>query len=201
MKRILLIIAIILYSAACMFSQKLIKNSLEKGRFALQFQVGQDFFLRPFQGSVLSGKYNIFNRSSVRFGVSLENNFETDHKINNTDTTKQQYVSIILNVQFVRYLKDAEDVSLYLGGGTFYSRTFSKVTQGRRYNGWSLGASGIIGVEWFFNHNMSLSCEYGILIFYSEIITGDYAGANNTLSRGINISSDDQFKFGFTLYL
>jgi hypothetical protein len=155
-----------LFLSPNLFSQDSTRNSLAKDKFALQFQVN-GFYFQPFLGSNLSCKYHVSDNSAWRLGIGISASTDLSNKIDDTAITNDEYLSFNLNIQYIHYIKTVDDVSLYAGSGPYYSRLFSKSGSWQyRDNNWSLGLNGIIGVEWFFKKNMSLSGEYGLSAGY-----------------------------------
>lgn len=190
-----------LISNATLYGQDTSKVSSLKDKFALQFQVS-GLYLYSFQGSNLSCKYHIGNASAWRLGVGLSGSTDLRNEINNVVTTNDEHLSININVQYLQYVKSVNDISLYLGTGPYYSRNFSKSARWQyRDNNWSLGLTGIIGMEWYFNNSMSLSGEYGISANYnvSKYINSD--GTETTDSQSVNVGSGNQVKIGLSVYL
>lgn len=202
MKRILFVLVSLLISNAVNFCQDTTANALKCGKFAIQFQVGSSFTLRPFSGASFSGKYQLSSESAVRFGIGINGSTDFENKVNNHDTTKAQNLDFNLNAQYIRYLKTVEDVSLYAGTGPYYSRYFYRSDfSHNRDNDWSIGINFLLGVEWFFKDNMSLSAEYGLLIQYLKSNSTSYGGENTSNSKSIIISNGNQFNFGLSIYL
>lgn len=104
----------------------------EEYKYAFQFQIGPNFTLRNFQGSVLSGKYNFDKCNSLRLGLSIENvNEESNELQNNPNSTvtslnnDNSYSNFTINFQ---YLKNNywDNFNFYFGGGPNVSYYFSK---------------------------------------------------------------------------
>jgi hypothetical protein len=57
------------------------------GKFALQFQITDNFQLSSFQGAILSGKYHFSSRDAVRLSLSLDfGDSKNEIEVNNLDT-------------------------------------------------------------------------------------------------------------------
>ncbi len=157
------------------------------GKFALQFQIEGLLRLTSFQGSTLSGKYNFSDRDVVRLGISLGvTDSEKDNSINEIDTTRTYYqegnknkLDIRVNTQYLRYISVDDDISFFAGGGPFVSlfsssEDFKVIRYGKEEDwirdddGFSIGLELILGVEWMFYNNMTLSAEYGLNADYSK---------------------------------
>ncbi len=189
-----------LFVSSILLAQDSSNTSLVKDKFALQFGV-RGLNLDAFQGSNLSCKYHISDKSALRLGFDLSARNDLENRINNINGDKYESFSTSLNIQYVEYVKTEEDISLYFGSGPYYSRYFSKsVSNYYNENAWSLGVNGIIGLEWFFKKSMSLNGEYGLSISYnrSRYIDSD---KNNLFVQSISVGSKNQFKIGLSVYL
>jgi hypothetical protein len=198
------------------------------GKFALQFQISENFTLTNFQGTILSGKYQLGKRSAVRLGISLffddssidETETYIDTLITNNDSKENSdlnSVGFTVNSQYIYYLVATDDVGFYLGSGPTFSfrnsdseSKYSYTTYDDRINSYSdnfysIGLDAIAGVEWSFYKNMSLSAEYGIKFYYyhgTEKWTTDYEYANRTKEsdREGNELTPNYLNFGLTVY-
>ena len=95
------------------------------GKFALQFQISENFTLSNFQGAILSGKYQLGKRSAVRLGISL---FFDDSRLDRQDTyidtlntnneskgnSDRNSVGFTINSQYIAYLVSTDDIGFYL---------------------------------------------------------------------------------------
>ena len=155
------------------------------GKFALQFQITNNFSLSDFQGSVLSGKYHFSTRDAIRLGLEIIlGDSESETVVNHLDTnTVEQSVEDInsfgftINSQYIHYIRGVDDISLFGGIGPYYRYYKStrnrelvvdeikKLTQSEIKN-YSVGLDLIVGVEWWFHKYMSLSAEYGLKFSY-----------------------------------
>ena len=156
-----------------------------KGKYALQFQISDNFNLTNFQGTTFSGKYHLSSKSAVRLGLSLDfGDTEQDATTNQYDTVNvatnnldQNSFGITVNTQYIQYIIETNEIAFYCGGGPFINyNTLSRETKltgtsNDRYykensDNFSIGLDLIFGVEWFFNKQMSLSAEYGLNFSY-----------------------------------
>jgi opacity protein-like surface antigen len=193
------------------------------GKFALQFQIGSDFRLFAFQGSTFSGKYHIGRKEVLRLGISLgfaDGSGERDQTFFNNDSTTQSDIesndlTIDVRIQYNRYLVSTNDLGFYGGIGPFVRYTKFEESADKtppvdypiEQSGkdFSVGLSLLIGIEWMFIDNMSLSAEYGLLLYYNtydEVYTYTYAYDPvriGSSSDSFKINSD-QVKFGISVY-
>ena len=168
--------------------------SLHKKRWALQFQVGNNFTLNSFQGSIISLKKTLSEKSALRIGVS----FGTGVSANNQTMTrvppdsnqdKRNYDNTIFDFnilsQYIKYLPLEDHVAGYYGIGPIVGYSFNKNKTKYEYlsaynsytssgtittttKTWNIGANAVFGVEWFVRKNMSMSAEYAASLIYSK---------------------------------
>jgi len=190
------------------------------GKFALQFQISDNFNLTNFQGTTFSGKYHFSSRDAVRLGVSIEfsdADIETNiTRLDTSDINKSEdntnRFGFMVNSQYIRYFTVNNNIALFGGVGPFIS--ISNQTSDRTINEnetelklkserdiFSFGADMILGVEWWFYKQMSLSAEYGITFSYWS--AKDNFSDDNTKAES-NISSfsvnGKHVNFGITVY-
>ncbi|MBN2424407.1 MAG: hypothetical protein JXR46_09405 [Calditrichaceae bacterium] len=161
---------------------------------AMQFQVMDIFSLSDFQGTLISYKYHLSNKSAVRIGLgfNMDNIDDTEKQINDSDPVSiylngnESYYNISFRAQYVYYFNPQNEIKFYSGAGPyvayilstnesteegFYSPNSEIQSRVRTYEQeiitYNLGLSGIYGLEWFFKENMSLTAEYGFLFYYS----------------------------------
>jgi hypothetical protein len=190
------------------------------GKFALQFQIADNFQLSSFQGTTLSGKYHFSCWDAVRLGLSIElGDSESETKIDYLDTSAVakskedgNKFGLTLKSQYIRYFRGTKDISFFGGIGPFISfndQSFKRVieengidiTRETEASGFSFGLDLIIGVDWMFSNYMSLSAEYGLNFSYrsSEINSKDDSAEANHETTAFNISGNN-INFGITVY-
>jgi opacity protein-like surface antigen len=153
------------------------------GKYALQFQISENFTLSDFQGSILSGKYHFGKRSAVRLGLAItfeDGNADRDYIIVDSVQYSQNVESnsfgITINSQYINYLVNADEIGCYIGAGPTLNFSTSESqyessdstnedgnASGEYYN---IGIDAMIGVEWCFHERMTLSAEYGLKFYY-----------------------------------
>ncbi len=225
MKKILLaVLVLFLFPYSLLFSQsdsvneKMIKNtgrenSLESGKWALQFTIDQNFTLSSFEGSVASVKKQFSSTRALRLGLSLDfsrSNDETN-RLTKIDTAKPSYskgfgYTIFVYPTYLFYMNPKDPVNLYLGagftaGGSYYwseSRQDDNVAPSYYYQyqqsySYGGGLTGTIGVEFFPIKNLSIIAEYFASFQYSHNVSTsihDYPGDYRKLE-----SHGDEFRF------
>jgi hypothetical protein len=189
------------------------------GKFALQFQISDNFNLTNFQGTIFSGKYHFSKRDAIRLGISTDYTDEKNESDRNIDTlytahSQQDYSRFGVTVfsQYIRYLKVTREISFYGGTGLFLN--YGKQTETRsdfldtlvtrrevNVTNYGIGLDLLIGVEWWFIKSMSLSAEYGLNAFYhhSENKADEGQQKVSAKSHSFNISGSN-VKFGITVY-
>ncbi|HDQ46284.1 MAG TPA: hypothetical protein ENN17_12440 [bacterium] len=157
---------------------------------AVQFQIGGDFTLGSFQGAAFSYKHHRQPSAAYRAGIYIYLN-DTNTEMNQwtpgirKTTDDQVFLNAELNVQAVWYAENTRGVLFYYGTGPFLGfgryREKNKViapliacpqsesTADRERTSWSLGLTGLAGVEWFVSKSISLHAEYGISLGYSSM--------------------------------
>jgi hypothetical protein len=157
------------------------------GKFALQFQISENFTLTNFQGATLSGKYHLGKRSAVRLGLSLNfDDSDSDREINLSDTlhinenAQNNSIGFTISSQYLYYLVRTDDIGFYLGTGPtigfgnseseFKSVSFDSTINTGSGSGdsFTIGLDAILGVEWSFHKDMTLSAEYGMKFYYTH---------------------------------
>jgi hypothetical protein len=179
---------------------------------AVQFQIRNNFTLGSFQGAAFSYKQHLQPSFALRIGVSVsfnDGNFEsTSHQfISDTlygsanSTRDQSGTSIQLNTQAIWYSESPLGILLFYGTGPFvgFSRNHqeevsvgtlvnvpqSKSTTEGTSTSWSVGLSGLAGVEWFASKTISLHAEYGISLgryWSNNESTSSYQSQNHSSS-------------------
>lgn len=190
------------------------------GKFALQFQINENFRLSDFQGTTLSGKYHFSTRDAVRLGFSLSLS-DSDGEVSsnaldtinvNTYKIDNSSFGITVNTQYIRYIKGTDDISFFVGGGPFinYSTSTSngeirekqpvEKYKSTRYT-YALGIDLLLGVEWWFHKYMSLSAEYGMKFMYSSRETINEIGVvRREQSEKFFRITANSINFGITVY-
>jgi len=194
-------------------------DSLEN-KFALQFQITDNFTLSDFQGTILSGKYHFSKRDAIRLGLMLEfADYELESEISrldtiDTDESKENASSIgfTINAQYIRYLTITNNIALFCGTGpfiNFFDNTSERIItlEGIEYlrkstrTGYTVGLDILIGTEWWFHKQMSLSAEYGLKFSYRS---SEDNYSDDVTEATANITSffvtDNNIKFGITVY-
>lgn len=119
------IIIYLLFSSLNVFCQvnqadTTIQNYLRKGRFALMFQITENFKLSDFQGALISGKYHLSQKSAISLGVGLDGYYsETNNKYLFVDTlayapyTVKDVLTLNFLIKYMYYFKPVNRISLY----------------------------------------------------------------------------------------
>lgn len=155
-------------------------NSLTKGAWAFQFEIVGDLFnldLRNLFGSTLALKRHTSDGSALRIGLGLGFNLSDQDRTSERDgdtviqsdyDRNSQSVNIV--IQKIIYPAPTADVNFFYGLGPKASFSHEKTTEERQSPtrkstretfSWSVGVSGVLGVEWFPTRSISLLAEYG----------------------------------------
>lgn len=168
-----------------------VANSLTNSAMALQFGIRNAFTLSTFQGGTIAMQYHLSPTSAFRGGITVSgstgdrttNSLMTqsaDTISGNSGSRSQDATSVILDLQYLWYANPDNEMLLYLGTGPHVGYTHSRddqtvqfVTQPSTYGSasnlstlWSIGLSGVVGVEWFPQRRISLHAEYMSFLRY-----------------------------------
>lgn len=209
----------LVFTKDCLPQSESYLDSLD-GKFALQFQITDNFTLSDFQGTILSGKYHFSKRDAIRLGVMLEfADSELESEVSrldtiDTDESKEDLSSIgfTINAQYIRYLTITNDIALFCGAGpfiNFFDRTAERiinyegneVVRKSTRNAYTFGLDMLLGAEWWFHKQMSLSAEYGLKFSYrssEDNFSDDVTEAKATINSFF--VTDNNIKFGITVY-
>jgi len=213
-------ILIMIISAQNTYSQAISYLDSLDGKFALQFQIDDNFNLTNFQGTTFSGKYHFGSRSAVRLGISVDllsvdyESTETllDTSLTNSSNGNQDGFGINLKMQYIHYIPGINNIVFFLGGGPFMS--LNNTTAERNYpdtdpvnsrkdeiNNFTVGIDLLIGVEWMFSKSMSLSAEYGIQFYHDSHTTKseDIHLKRESTEEQLRIAKGD-LNFGLSVY-
>lgn len=161
-------------------------NSLTEGAWAFQFEIVGDLFnldLRNLYGTTLAVKKHTSNSSALRIGLGLGFNLSDQDRTSEQDgeTVNQLDIdrnsqSVNIVIQKIFYPAPTADVNLFYGLGpkvgfsheknTNEYQSPTRVIKHEEYS-WSVGVSGVLGVEWFPTRSISLLAEYGSNLQYS----------------------------------
>ena len=190
------------------------------GKFALQFQINENFTLANFHGSVLSGKYHFSKRDAIRLGLEINfGNSDSETIVNNLDTNivdksieDTNNFGFTINSQYIHYIRGTDNISLFGGIGPYFR--YYKSTRNRELvvdeienvmesenENYGIGLDLLVGVEWWFHKYMSLSAEYGLKFSYwsSKSSFEDDTRKGESEQKSYNISGN-HINFGITVY-
>ena len=162
-------------------------NRLRAGSSALQFQITDNFRLSSFQGAVMSFKRHWSAKSAFRLGVSLDFTIQDNDRVSTftrNDTLLDSDVDefgfdgqfVQIDLQYLRYANPDARLNMFAGVGPLvgfdrssFERTSGPGGQSRSSfddTSWRVGATGLVGVEWFATKNISIHAEYGLVMEY-----------------------------------
>jgi hypothetical protein len=196
-------------------------NSLEAGKWALQFQINNNFTLSSFQGAIISAKYHFADSKAIRFGIGGNYSFNEVNTGNSQDTAFSYYgkendtrnYSISIYTQYLSYVNPDKEVLLFWGIGPiiqYEKSTLNQTSQDSNsyistksdvaYNShiWGFGATAVLGVEWFAGKSFSLHAEYGTILLYNWGENIQNTTNQSSQYREINVnSSQNNRRWGF----
>jgi len=171
-------------------------NPLAPGARAIQFQIGDNFELKAFDGMSVSFKRHGSAESAWRLGVMLDLEIdaadEETSRAYSDDLAVGSLVvdsngqSLRVDLLQLRYPSPERSVCWYWGVGPRmrFSRYEAETTNvsgsapalvedfTREYrHSWSVGALGVGGVEWFVSGDVSLHAEYAASLEYGATTT------------------------------
>jgi opacity protein-like surface antigen len=181
-------------------------QAVQTKEWALNFQIGDDFALRSFQGMMVSATCHHTRSSAVRFGVDLSmvsSSNEDDGERRNTSWSRSAELSFLL----MRYPRHESRPVLYWGIGPLLSYEASEyeahddgTVQRQETLAWGVGASGALGVEWLVTQNVALLAEYGMAAEYTKWTRNECPESVEDESISFNLSSSG-VRFGVSVYL
>lgn len=189
-----------------------VKNSLEKGKWALQFTIDQNFTLSNFEGSIASIKKQFSPNRALRLGLSLdfghtngEQNVRTFYDTTQPEFDKYTNFSAFIYPTYLFYVNPASEVNVYFGtgftlGGRYnWRETEQNLEEGGVYYSWRRtysyggGLTGTVGVEFFPMKSFSIIAEYFVSLQYSHDIEKSVYDVPGTYR--VRESSYDQVEF------
>jgi opacity protein-like surface antigen len=207
------------FASSALFAQD--STSLA-GKYALQFQISQNFTLSNFLGSVISGKYHFTNNSAIRLGVTFSSSMDNDGQNidyqNSTNSAsymaEQNGKSFDITAQYLVYPEVNKKILFYWGAGPRVAYTYSNNKTNHsstgspdnyitaKTNSWTVGVLGSAGVEWFFTSQMSILAEYGLSYVYSYSKREKTEGVNDRITdKNHNYSFGASIvRFGLSVY-
>lgn len=188
-----------------------------KGLYALQFQIGQNFQLSSFQGSVISGKYNFSDRDALRLGVSITTNNQDQNGLVNHHDQLDNYSSTMKNIinnfsiglQYIRNNYYRWNINFYYGAGPIIGYNYNDNNTKDNFGNinrvmntqWNYGISAMAGVEWYFLKDMSLSAEYGIMYnYFQETMANTQPNTDSTTKIKGFLIQPLGVRFGLSVY-
>lgn len=171
-----LIIIIVIIGNIKLFSQDSLSSYFPKNHFALQYQIEDFLKISDFSNGIFSIKYLLNNSNQIRFGVSFGYLNGDRNQILNKLEYEDNNFSTKVNMQYLFNVRSFNYIILYTGGGPYFEYNFNEFTYKdinepkkkghRKYINYGLDF--IVGVEWFINHNFSLSLENGLKVYHNS---------------------------------
>jgi hypothetical protein len=165
-------------------------STLQKGSQALQFGVGYDFKLSPFQGATISYERFVRDRLALRVGAHVSTRYSDGPHAEElqVDVEAREEVDLTdwqhdysLSCQLVSYREGR--VALHYGGGprvtysNYYNEDFylygwgteiSSRSSSSWSHSWGVGLGGLAGVHWVLNDRFRLQAQYATTFMYGR---------------------------------
>ena len=161
------------------------RDALQPGRSALQFEIDDGFFVSGFEGTTLSYKRMISERSAWRFGVTYggstfdgeefrQDVVDTSLVPDSDAETSSSAFGFGLSAMYMRYVGGRGRVRPFLGAGPFGGYNHSEEREEGQYyspfvvsrlvegesSSWEFGARAMLGAEVFVSRGISLLGQY-----------------------------------------
>ncbi len=156
------------------------------GKWALQFQITENFTLSNFDGMAFSGKFHFTDNSAIRTGVDFST-YSSDSEYSNEsvlpdtsifsdESMERGETNIRINLQYLHYANLSNSISMFIGAGVSflgspaYQRNVNNENNLEKisFSNSGYGADLIIGVEWFVRSNIGISAEYNSGYLYRK---------------------------------
>jgi len=155
------------------------------GKYALQFQISENFKLSTFQGTIFSGKYHFTSSIGLRVGIS--GNYNSLDQINNeqveiTEIREQTLTGFEIKSQVLFYFPVVNNIAFFIGAGPLFNigsskqitiikdperlRTMEEIKFEQETEYTTYGLEFICGTEWFVKS--SLFPEIGFSVSHRE---------------------------------
>lgn len=202
-----------------------VQNSLTAGAWALQFQVLGDFDLAAFDGAMIAVKKHTSPSGAWRLGVDVIVNTTDRNREERTDSgilpergseSESDREMVALFLQRLFYRNPKSEINLFFGVGPRlgYDRssvevhdildTAVRITKTYR-RVWSVGMTGLVGIEWFPHRSISLSGQYATNLVYRNMYesstTPVIGGEGGTYTSTTDTDTFDLFRDGVRLGL
>lgn len=173
-----------------------VKNiqTLQKAKWSIQFEIGNDFKLTSFDGVIVSMKYHFSPSVAFRFGAGVNLNQK------NSDIEYLEYYSgysgrepvsdhsydILFTSNILFYPKPNSLIKVFFGAGpraSYLNSTDERIyVDGykgyRETETWSAGINCVAGAEWFALSYLSIFGEYSVYGTYGHSTLKDYVKEN-----------------------
>lgn len=186
-----------------------------RGKWALMFQIDQNFTLKDFSGALISFQKSLSDKNALRLGLNLNGGY-TDQVNSPTQTTRTGKFNIGISLNYLWYLHSNRKIRFYYGLGPdiAFGYNHSKNSQNSGVNitkqinaSEKAGLNGVAGVEWFVNPKISLVAEYVPELtgtFTSNITktsnsTSNFNTHSKTTSKEIHLGATP-VRFGVSVY-
>jgi hypothetical protein len=148
-----------------------IRQEPQRGSWAVQFRVTDNFTLSSFEGSVLALKRHLTPSHSIRASLGLSLQGQTSEAIRDTllSSRENDVHSVSFNLDYLWYARPQSTLSLFLGGGPLFQYNtatsdyeFPTPSPSVKRTDRAFGVRAVVGVEWFVTRQIGLHSEYGV---------------------------------------
>lgn len=166
-------------------------NSLNPGSWSLQFQITDEFGLKPFNGMIVSAKRHFSEHSALRLGLHFDVDWDDGTQAGRLEVedsladwydsdSHSEHQGFAVDLSYLNYPSPGSHVNLFWGVGplvAFYRSESNSseeepnygTTARRDYSrSWDIGVLGLIGAEWFLAKHFSFHSEYRASIAYGQ---------------------------------
>jgi len=182
------------------------KNSLENGKWALQFGISDNLTLSNFNGATLSVKRQLSDKSALR--LSFKGNYKWVG-YDNFNFYVYEYLLFTADLLYMYYLNPSDLINIYGYAGAGYSREYlydnGYIRDGYRNTfEYSIGPSIGAGAEYFVFKSMSVFAEYNFDFRFGkkDFYENGIISSANPIYKTLNINEFiyDNVKFGLSVY-
>lgn len=156
----------------CQDSSQVRPNSLQADKWALQFQISNNFTLASFEGATISIKKQTSPQNALRLGLTVYSSASWANSGNYDNE------NIVAYFNWIYYPTKNTEVNPFYGFGPLMSYYRSHASDGSLYSNWGAGMIGLLGVEWFLNRSISTTAEYSTSASYIRYTSSSAAASN-----------------------
>ncbi len=186
-----------------------VKNSLQKGSWSVQFELGTYINTTTFEAFLISVKHHFTQKSSFRLGIGYNNSNSSGEDNYNSIAYPSDNKNLTLNVisNFLFYPNPDSPINLYFGIGPIYKYNQQNGTDNNVFfqsNGtyanvikndsksWAAGLNGVFGAEWFVIKSISIVGEYNANIMWGKTNSNKVSVNSNPVTPPITTNYSNE---------